>query len=121
HGGLYQVMLKGWRLYTQLGLRGLLRRIRALAGGRGAGGVAETAADYQEWVNRYDSWPAERLASLHEQVAAMPIQPRFIVTMPGASTGQPLCAAGKRVAGVCGEDAACQRTCIARAFLVAEP
>lgn len=88
HGGLYQVMLKGWRLYTQLGLRGLLRRIRALAGRRGAGSVAETAADYQEWVNRYDSWPAERLASLHEQVAAMPIQPRFIVTMPGASTGQ---------------------------------
>lgn len=86
HGGLRQVALKGWRLYTQVGMRGLWRRLRALAGRGTTADVADRS--YQEWVNRYDSWPAERLESLRSQVADMPFQPRFLVCMPGADAAQ---------------------------------
>ena len=81
HGGLGHKLLKAWRLYRQSGVRGVYHRIRALLGIP----TAPVPRTYVEWVRQYDSWPPHRLAALQTKLGNMPVQPRFLVCIPGGN------------------------------------
>ena len=90
--------LRAWRFYRQNGLRALYHRVKSLVRGLIRGqtpinlpinwGLTPPAEadkrDYGAWVRLYDSWPVERLAAFQAEVAALPVQPRFLVRLVGA-------------------------------------